>query len=323
MSLQQQRYDQLVAWAHEIMHAPPQKIELLSGDASFRRYFRAFTDKGPQVLVDADPAHEKTCEFVQIAKALVEAKVCVPQVHAVDQEQGFMLLDDLGDHLLLGQLDNHNVEALYSLAIDELLRIQQCQCDVRNYDAELLRQEMSLFNEWFLPKYLDMTLTPTIEAMLSNVYQHLIDSALEQPKVFVHLDYHSRNLMTLENGRLGVLDFQDAAMGPITYDLVSLLRDCYVAWPQEQVANLVAQFREKAAIDVDAQTFWRWFDWMGLQRHLKCLGVFTRLNFRDNKPGYLADIPRVMRYVRSVTSQYSEFAQFDQFLQASWRELPR
>lgn len=309
---QTNRYEAMCQWAQRTLGSSvaTSDISLISGDASFRRYFRLQSGHGARVLVDADPQHEDNEAFVKIAKAVKATGVVVPEVYSVDFEHGFLLLSDLGDALLLPALNANSVESLYTAAVETLLRMQTTQCDLPRYDATKLFAEMALFDEWFLSKLLNVE----FDFDLQSVYRKLVDSALEQPSVFVHRDYHSRNLMMLDNNAMGVLDFQDAVHGPITYDLVSLLRDCYIDWPQAMVDSFVQQYHRLSVCDVDLQTFQRWFDWMGLQRHLKCVGIFSRLNLRDGKLGYMADIPRVLNYIAKVAQKYPELFEFHSFI---------
>ncbi len=306
-----QRFEQLKVWLAEILPQQPGFSEAfwevvpVSGDASFRRYFRALSNGCSWIAVDAPPEKEDSRPFVAVAQALAEQAVAVPEIHAVDLDQGFMLLSDLGDELYLGQLTQASVDGLYQQALQSLVQIQACPGLLRGalplYDAALLNREMELFREWFLPGLLGLELSADEHLMLDALFDRLTQVALQQPQVFVHRDYHSRNLMYRPGNAPGVIDFQDAVMGPITYDLVSLLRDCYVAWPQQQVYGWVEGFRQSLLAQGqpvgDEAEFRRWFDLMGAQRHLKVLGIFARLKLRDGKSGYLADIPRTLFYL--------------------------
>ncbi|MDF2181437.1 phosphotransferase [Neptuniibacter sp. CAU 1671] len=306
-----QRFEQLKAWLTEVLPQQPGfsavswDVVPVSGDASFRRYFRALSNGCSWIAVDAPPEKEDSRPFVAVAQALAQHEVAVPEIHATDLDQGFMLLSDLGDDLYLGHLTQHSVDALYQQALQSLLLIQACpgllQGELPPYDAALLNREMELFREWFLPGLLGLELSDTENTMLDALFVTLTEAALQQPQVFVHRDYHSRNLMYRPEQAPGVIDFQDAVFGPVTYDLVSLLRDCYVAWPHEQVYGWVEDFRQRILAHgqpvADAFEFRRWFDLMGAQRHLKVLGIFARLKLRDGKSGYLADIPRTLFYL--------------------------
>jgi len=282
-----------------------------SSDASFRSYFRVATPRGSVIVMDAPPEHEDSHPYVDVAERLLAAGVNVPAILAADPDQGFLLLDDLGDNLYLAQLDEDNADALYGDAIEALVAMQsRTRCEgLPDYDEALLRREMRLFPEWLLERHLGLE-TAAAQADLTAAFDALVDAALEQPRVFVHRDYHSRNLMRTRDNNPGILDFQDAVVGPVTYDLVSLLRDCYVAWPTERIEQWIAQYRRRAAeagIETgDADTFRRWFDLMGVQRHLKAAGIFARLYHRDGKPGYLADIPRTWGYISALLGRHDE-----------------
>jgi len=299
----------------------------VSGDASFRRYFRtvALSSGRTLIAVDAPADKEDSRPFVAIARAWLAGGVHVPEVLAADFELGFMLLSDLGDDLYLPQLETH-ADTLYQAAMGELVRIQQSAAphdyELPAYDEEKLKQEMQLCSEWFFTKLLGLELDAEETKRLENVFGKLIDSALEQPQVCVHRDYHSRNLMTLASGHVGVLDFQDSVVGPITYDLVSLLRDCYISWSDANEEKWLGDYLQLALMNnlwqqnevPSFDTFKRWFDWMGMQRHIKCVGIFSRLYLRDGKAGYLQDIPRTFAYLKKVCEQYPEFSEFNDWL---------
>lgn len=304
---------------------PKGELETVSGDASFRRYFRQFTDSTSYICVDAPPEKEDSHPFVQIARSWYQQGVHVPQVLKVDFEQGFMLLSDLGNDLLWPALNTDSADALYELAMDSLLDIQQTHIDdyaLPAYDAELLDREMALFPEWYLSKHLGMTLTAADQRLLTETFELLRNTAMGQPQVPVHRDYHSRNIMLVDKSgstELGIIDFQDAVMGPFTYDLVSLLRDCYIEWPVESVEQWAHTFFQKAhdrgiAGGQSPQQLMLWFDWMGLQRHIKVAGIFARLNHRDGKAAYLNDIPLTMKYIEQVAAKYDGLSAFHQWL---------
>jgi len=294
----------------------------LGGDAGFRHYFRLDSTQlasGRKLLaVWAPPATEKNKEFVDIATRFRAQGITTPEVYGFDLQTGFILIEDLGDALLLDVLQESNVDHLYGSALDELLNIQQCSNDetlFAHYNRKELMRELNVFVEWFVPRLLGYELSAEDESMIVGVFEHLCDSALEQPQVIVHRDFHSRNLVYRENKAPGVIDFQDAVLGPVTYDVVSLLRDCYVCWPAEHVASWAQGYAEqlvaaKILPPEQLPTFGRWFDWMGLQRHIKVLGVFARLYLRDGKTAYLDDLPLVIHYTRSVSAQYPEFEPF-------------
>jgi len=315
-----ERLQLLATWARSILATDDLRISVASADASFRRYFRVHSPSGTWIVMDAPPAQENVEPYIAIARMLVAAGVNAPIVHAQDLASGFLLLSDLGDRTYLMDLSNgQRSEELYRDALGALVRMQLgCEPGTRDlppYDAALLKREMELFPDWLLDKHFGITLDAATRAKLDDAFAILIETALDQPRVFVHRDYHSRNLMVIEDERRGanpgVLDFQDAVHGPVTYDLVSLLRDCYIAWPLERVHAWLRDYRILAAqggIDVGAseQQFLRWFDLMGVQRHLKASGIFARLWHRDGKRGYLNDIPRTLDYIRAVLPTYPE-----------------
>lgn len=317
------RYALLLEWINQVFTLSPAAIVPASSDASFRRYFRVHHNNTRYIVMDAPPAKENVQPFVKIAHAFKALGLHTPDVLEADPDRGFLLLTDLGDCHYLTALNEVNAAKLYRDALDALLRLQTGGDPTTNllpaYDAKLLRQEMELFVEWFLTRHLGLTLAGDDRGTLDITFAALCHNALAQPQVWVHRDYHSRNLMVTERCNPGVLDFQDAVVGPVTYDLVSLLRDCYIAWPQVQVQRWALthyqRLREHGLAGLeDASTFLRWFDLMGLQRHLKAIGIFARLNLRDGKPGYLDDIPRTLAYVREVSARYPETSGFSHFL---------
>jgi len=309
-----ERLAELQNWLAEVL--PDRGIELApaSSDASFRRYFRIRTGDGTRIVMDAPPERESVQRYVQVARMLASTGVHVPEVFAVDVDRGFVLLGDLGERTYLDVLQgHHDAEPLYLDAIAALLRIQTAgdPSGLPLYDRALLERELTIFREWFLERHLGLRLDAATSAGLYDVERFLVDAALVQPRTVVHRDYHSRNLM-LSQPNPGILDFQDAVVGPVTYDLVSLLRDCYVAWPSERVIGWLRRYHRQAAaagLPVgNLAEFERSFDLAGVQRHLKAIGIFARLWHRDGKPGYLGDIPRVLRYVDEVACEYPELA---------------
>ncbi len=306
-----QRLQQLEAWLRGELGIADYSIAPASSDASFRRYFRIQFDGVSRIVMDAPPEKEDCGPFVRIARQLHAIGLHVPEILAEDLSQGFLLLSDLGSTPYLDVLNDDSVERLYGDALDALTRLQaRGPRELPAYDRELLMTEMGLFRDWYLGEHLGLALSDEEREALEGAFTLLADIALEQPRVAVHRDYHSRNLMLCERNP-GIIDFQDAVIGPITYDPVSLLRDCYIAWPRERVEGWALGYRDRAVeqgiIDhVDDATFLRWFDLMGVQRHLKATGIFARLNHRDGKPGYLNDIPRTLGYVREVAGRYSE-----------------
>lgn len=305
------RRQQLQRWIEARLNASPLVLEPASADASFRRYFRVRAAGLSLIVMDAPPEHEDCRPFVRVARLLAEAGVHVPRVIAEDLEQGFLLLSDLGTTSYLQALKNDTADELFRDAIDALLRWQLASRPgaLPPYDEALLTREMKLFPEWYLQRHLGLTLNPAQLQALDVVFALILNNNLAQPAVYVHRDYMPRNLMVCEPNP-GVLDFQDAVYGPITYDVASLFRDAFVSWDEERVLDWTARYWEKAKraglpVDSDFGSFYRDFEWMGLQRHLKVLGIFARLHYRDGKCGYLEDAPRFVGYVRAVAVRYN------------------
>jgi len=328
-----QRLLQLTAWVEQNLshnygiEGWSGVLESVSGDASFRRYFRARTNGASYIAVDAPPNKEDSHSFVAIAQSWISHGVHVPTVYEYDEHQGFMLLSDLGDDLYWPALvvdGGKNADQLYSQAMDALAHIQTAAVNNDNYslppyDQALLQRELDLFSDWFVGDLLGYKVSEQERQLLDSANSWLIENALAQPQVIVHRDYHSRNLMLVSDNNPGVIDFQDAVIGPVTYDLVSLLRDCYIAWPQAQVEQWAWQFAQRLKangqlLDVSREQFFIWFDGMGMQRHLKAIGIFARLNLRDGKVDYLNDIPRTFNYVLAVSQKHSELKPFHQWL---------
>ncbi len=314
-----ERLDALQRWLSGVVGLPPFTLVPASGDASFRRYFRVTYDGRSVIAVDAPPAHEDNRPFVRVARQLLGWGLNAPQILAEEPQQGFLLVSDLGSALYLERLDENSVERLYGDALGALLVMQLRGAEVAAtlppYDDALLRQELALFRDWYLGRHLQCQLTAAQQAVVDRTWETLVNNALEQPQVFVHRDYHSRNLLCTSVNNPGILDFQDAVWGPVTYDLVSLLRDCYIAWPRTRVEEWALGYLDLAhqsgvLRSRDEAQFLRWFDLMGVQRHLKASGIFARLNHRDAKPGYLADIPRTLGYVADVAARYPELGEF-------------
>ncbi len=316
-----QRLEQLNRWLSEELGLPVRDLRPASSDASFRRYFRFDLDGETRIVMDAPPEKEDTGPFVRIARQLHAIGLNVPEILAESPEQGFLLLSDLGEVQYLSHLNTNTVERLYGDALGALAVLQSSgpgADELPPYDRELLFAEMGLFRDWFLQRHLGLTLSAEEEKMLVTTFELLVENALQQPQVCVHRDYHSRNLMVSEHNP-GILDFQDAVFGPVTYDLVSLLRDCYIEWPEAQVRAWVQGYHD-LALDhgilrgPQSEQFQRWFDLMGVQRHLKAIGIFARLNHRDGKPGYLGDIPRTLGYVRAVCENHTALAPLGRFI---------
>ena len=290
------------------------RLQRASEDASFRSYLRLETATQSLIVMDAPPDQEPCDRFIAIAGSLRDAGLNAPEIIASNLEHGFLLLTDFGSRDYLSQLNSQSEAVLYADALAALLQMQlhADKTDLPDYDAAMVLRELDLFHDWFLLELLGIELDAAQQSLWLETRQILVDSALSQPQVFVHRDYHSRNLMVVEQNNPGILDFQDAVKGPITYDLVSLLRDCYVDWPQARVQQLALEYFELARgselVDVDEATFLRWFNLMGVQRHLKVMGIFSRLKIRDGKPGYLRDIPRTLNYLVQVSGEESSIS---------------
>ncbi len=312
------RLSRLIDWLAKL-EAPktlPATLRPASSDASFRRYFRVdLAEGGPLIAMDAPPPQEDVRPFVHVAALFAATGVTVPNILASDIEQGFLLLSDLGSTTYLKQLSPDTAHKLYMDAIEALVQLQvhSAPGQLPEYDRELLHRELMLFPDWYLSKHRNAVLDDKQRSDLKSVFDTLLANNLAQAQVFVHRDYHSRNLMVLQSGNPGILDFQDAVYGPITYDLVSLLRDAYIEWDEEMVLDWAVRYWEHARraglpIAPDIDMFYRDFEFMGLQRHLKVLGIFARLYHRDGKDGYLTDMPLVMQYVRKTAYRYKEFS---------------
>jgi aminoglycoside/choline kinase family phosphotransferase len=299
-------------WVTEQLPGVRFTLESASEDASFRRYWRArLADGRSYVVMDAPPDKEDCRPFVHVAALLRAAGVHAPEIFAQDLASGFLLLGDLGNTTYLQAINPQNAPRLFADATDALIRWQLATRpgELPPYDEALLRREMNLFPEWYVAKHLKKDLNEKQQASLEGIFAALVKSALAQPLVYVHRDYMPRNLMVCEPNP-GVLDFQDAVLGPITYDVVSLFRDAFVSWPEDQVLDWAVRYWEKAKqaglpVHADFAEFWQAFEWMGLQRHLKVLGIFARINYRDGKPKYLADTPRFLAYAYEVAKRYS------------------
>lgn len=314
------RLSSLRDWLQNGLSMEIQSLEPASSDASFRRYFRVVHRLGTHVVMDAPPEKENTAAFIRVNQLFGEADLPVPQIYRKNIEQGFLLLEDFGSDSLLDKLNSGNADRFYGTAMDSLFtlqtRVDAVHCGLPAYDTALLERELGIFLEWFLQKLLGIAFPASSKTGLHKI---LIESALQQPQVCVHRDYHSRNLMVLENDALGIIDFQDAVIGPISYDPVSLLRDCYIRWPEAEIERWAQAYYQRLAeaklLHVDYPQFKRWFDLMGLQRHLKAVGIFSRLHLRDGKSSYLADIPRTLGYVVDVAENYPELSELKTFLQ--------
>lgn len=318
-------------WLVRDLRLPVRRVEPASADASFRRYFRIFLRGRTLVAMDAPPPQEDVRPYVRVAGLLEGAGVHVPHVHEVDAVRGFLLLEDLGATQYLTRLGRGgDPEILYGAALGTLADIQvnalEASRELDAYDRVPLERELRLMPEWFCDRHLALELSAEEQGLLTVTFEFLMAEAMAQPQVFVHRDYHSRNLMVTPRRSPGVLDFQDALRGPMGYDLVSLLKDCYIAWPRARIERWVRRHRatlRARGLDVGAseREFLRWFDLIGVQRHLKVLGIFARLWYRDGKPGYLPDLVLTLDYLRDACARYAELGHFAHFLED--RIVPR
>ena len=296
-------------------------ISTASSDASFRKYFRAKTLKNSFIVMDAPPQNESIEAFLKINKILNSIKVNVPDIYKEDMALGFILMQDFGSDTYLDVLNADNQKLLYSDSIESLIKMQKfvkkdlCQ----SYTQEILFNEMVLFIDWYLKKYKKIDLTNNENEKLLTCFETISKKVLSQERFFVHRDYHSRNLMNQKSNNPGILDFQDALVGPVTYDLISLLKDAYIEWDEEIVLDHAIRYWEKAntnklITNLEFSTFYKDFECMGIQRHLKILGIFARLSIRDNKNQYLENIPLVEKYLMDATERYRDFHQLRNFL---------
>jgi len=324
------RLAQLTAWLGTLDLVDVASLRPASTDASFRRYFRldvvpALHDKlgATLVVMDAPPERENVPAFIHVAGLLFDAGVTVPAIVARDLEQGFLLLSDLGTTTYLQRLDVDNASFMYSDAVDALIKFQLASQPgvLPEFDRAFVLRELNIFPEWFIGRHLGATLTEVQQAQLDKVFEAITANVLAQQQVFMHRDFHSRNLMFLDQGNPGVLDFQDAVYGPVTYDLASLLRDAYIQWDEDFVLDWVVRYWQSAKgaglpVNPDIDAFYRDFEYMALQRHLKILGIFCRLNYRDGKPVYMGDLPTVIDYVRKTANRYTELKPLARLLDA-------
>jgi aminoglycoside/choline kinase family phosphotransferase len=318
------RLADLTRWVFDDLGFTGSRIAPASVDASFRRYFRVTRGADTYIAMDAPPEKENLEPFLSVARILLGMGLNVPVVLAKDRQHGFLLLSDLGTRQYLDELKvDGAADALYADALAALSAMQLADGgtsrDLPPYDHALLMREMELMPEWFLGRHLGLQISAAERAMLNRLFEMLAQSALRQPATFVHRDYHSRNLLVTSANNPGILDFQDAVRGPVTYDLVSLLKDCYVAWPAPRVRIWALRYREKLLaggfeLGATEPEFIRGFDLVGLQRHIKVLGIFARLFYRDGKPQYLDDLPRVLRYAQNAAGDYAETAEFAEFI---------
>ncbi|AWB66887.1 serine/threonine protein kinase [Saccharobesus litoralis] len=325
------RLDALQAWLTQQPNIKATSFQLISGDASFRRYFRGQNQHGQNLIaVDAPPTTENNPLFVALAKALADAKVNTPQVLATNYDQGFMLLSDLGSQHIADIITPDNAEHLYTLCLATLAKLhsvsRSSEGQIAHYNRELIEFELAIFNDWLITKHLDIQLDQHEQQLIKNTFSYLTQIFEKQPTGFVHRDFHSRNIMLTDPkpnsvDDIALIDFQGALIGPVVYDVVSLLRDCYLKWPDDLVLKLSENYRQAHFPDITPKLWQQGFDLVGMQRHLKAAGIFARLHHRDSKSHYLADIPRTLSYVVDVAGQYSQLQAFSEWLQQ--KVLPR
>lgn len=314
-----ERLQRLTAWTRN--HLPNAQLAPASADASFRRYFRAVNDSGSYIVVDAPPSHEDCTPFLHVARLFRAAGANTPEILAENLEEGFLLLSDFGNTTYLTALNDNTADRLYRDANQALIQIQLASRpgELPEYDAELLLREMRLFPDWYVARHLGIELTEAQRGIVETAFAAILANNLAQPRVYVHRDWHSRNLMVTDPNP-GVLDFQDAVYGPISYDLVSIYKDAYIHWDEERVLDWVIRYWESARraglpLPADFGDFYRDFEWMGIQRHIKVLGIFARLYHRDGKDGYLKDMPLVLAYLKKACSRYNGLGDFLRLLE--------
>lgn len=329
-----ERLDLVQRWVTQELRLAPQRIEPASADASFRRYFRVTTPEGSVIVMDAPPGKEDIRPYLNVTAMLESTGVHVPRVHDFDVERGLVLLEDLGSTQYLSVLNaGGDADRLYGDALTALADIQvrgrDAALELKPYDREALVREMALMPEWFLNSHLGMPPSREQAGIITEAFEFLVEECLGQPPVFVHRDYHSRNLMVTTRNSPGIIDFQDALRGPVGYDLVSLLRDLYISWPQDKVREWVRVYRSRMAergshaAGANENEMLRWFDLAGVQRHLKVLGIFARLWHRDGKSGYLKDLPLTLRYLQQVCANYPQLKELNKLLDLYAVELPK
>lgn len=319
---QTERWQRLQQWTERVVPGDLESIEPASADASFRRYFRARTAQGSFIVMDAPPSHEDCRPFLNVARLFRAAGANTPEILAENLDAGFLLLSDFGDTTYLAALNQATADQLYRDANASLVKIQLASRsgELPEYDEALLLREMQLFPDWYLARHLNIELSEGQRGILETTFRQILANNLAQPKVYVHRDWHSRNLMVTADNP-GVLDFQDAVYGPISYDLASIYKDAYIKWDEAQVLDWTIRYWESARkaglpVRADFGDFYRDFEWMGIQRHIKVLGIFARLYHRDGKAGYLKDMPRVMDHLRRACERYNTFGPFLHLLDA-------
>lgn len=294
-------------------------IEIASADASFRKYYRLTKGDESYLLMDSSLEKESLKPFLDVTSRLLHVDVNAPEILEKNLEDGYLIIKDFGNTHYLNVLNDENFKTLYSKAIDEIIKMQKADAaSLPLYNKAFLHVEMDLMKKWYLQKKLGLQLSDSQNELIAKSLDTISDVVLQQPQgVFVHRDFHSRNIMYIDEDNLGIIDYQDAMNGAITYDLVSLLKDCYIEYPREEVEKLALKFRDKKALEADDKTFLKWFDFMGLQRHIKVLGIFSRLFLRDGKDGYLKDIPLTLKYTIDTASRYDETKELAEFLRSS------
>ncbi|MBL4647643.1 MAG: phosphotransferase [Gammaproteobacteria bacterium] len=312
------RQQALYTWLDKICAVQPQHMRFLAGDASFRRYFRVQEGNTSKVVMDAPPQQEPCEGFIAIAQAFKQLGLHVPEIFAVDLSQGFVLLGDFGDKLYSTVLTDENAQSLYQCALQALTIIQTCPPIAHHPFTDFVgicQRDLQICQQWFFSDLLALSLSPVEQQLLHDTFQQLTDRLIQQPQVCIHRDYHSRNLLVLPDRQVGIIDFQDAMWGPITYDAVSLLRDCYIDWPKDKVKQWAEYFYQQLNLsNCTWLQFLFWFDMAGLQRHLKALGTFARKCQRDGHRDYLAYVPRTLNYIMEVSADYQEFKFFREWM---------
>lgn len=300
-------------------------VEAALADASFRKYYRLRDGQKTAILMDSSLEKNSLDAFLDVTSKLYGAEVCAPKIFEQNRDEGFLILEDFGTTHYLDILNKENFKAFYTKAINTILKIQKADASALPlYDKAFLHKEMDLMQEWYLEKLLHLKLSDAQKELIADTLDRISDVVLEQPQgVFVHRDFHSRNIMLKEDKKIGIIDYQDAMNGAITYDLVSLLKDCYVAYDRSEIKKLALEFRDKKGLRVDDATFIKWFDFMGMQRHIKVLGIFARLSIRDKKNSYLKDIPLTLKYVIDAANRYEETKELAAFLNSSSKDSKR
>jgi len=308
--------DKIQTWLTQTPYAD-YKLEIASADASFRQYFRLTKEEKSFILMDSSLEKESLAPFLDITQRLLDAEVNAPKILEKNLEDGFLIIEDFGNTHYLNVLNQENFKELYLKAIDEIVKMQNANtAELPLYDKAFLHFEMDLMRDWYLEKKLDITLNELQQKIVKTTLDSISNVVLTQPQdVFVHRDFHSRNIMIKPNNAIGVIDYQDAMSGAITYDLVSLLKDCYIEFKRGDIEELVLRFRDKVGSNADDKEFIKWFDFMGLQRHIKVLGIFSRLYLRDGKDGYLKDIPLTLKYTIETALRYEETQELGKLLQ--------